>query len=694
VQAKITASFFSLSERSRKGLRLFLFSFLILYLELALIRFTSAEVMFLGYFSNFVLISVFLGIGIGFLLVDKRISLFQYTPTILMICIAFVLFSDIDVVELKRRMGQIFFSGIDSTMKFPLWFSLVLLFLMVTGAFAGLAQEAGRCFKHFPPILAYSIDICGSLAGIAVFTSHSYFQISPFGWFFFVFVLLAAGSLRRDLVSTLIMGCGAIIIIAASDPDHYVVWSPYQRVDVIPFKYDGNKNGYYLTANGLGHQGMQEVGTKEPIYDFPYTGIRKQRGGKGYNDVLIIGAGSGTDVAYALYYGVKAVDAVDIDPAIMEAGVRFHPVKPYADKRVRRYVDDGRAFLEQTDKRYDLIIYALPDSLASLSNFANIRLESFLFTIESFQQAKNRLKEDGALVLYNFYRRAWLFDKLADMLTEVFGHPPIVRIYGDENSGMLAGLAVGPNLAGPTRGGARMYPATDNWPFPYMERPSLPPMYLAVIFFFVACAVAGVFATGHGSFRNMQINGAFTLMGAAFLLLETKSVIQFSLLFGATWLVNSLVFFAVLVSVLFANLVVHKYNFKRPQLLFIILLASILVQYLVPLHSLLNIEIAPVRYLVVSVLLFSPIFFANLVFGFFFKGSSKAAAAFGWNIIGTIVGAALEYTSIAIGYRTLTLVILALYSACFLWVYIHRKAISDQIGHAARAADKVNRLQQ
>ena len=51
---------------------------------------------------------------------------------------------------------------------------------------------------------------------------------------------------------------------------------------------------------------------------------------------------------------------------------------------------------------------------------------------------------------------------------------------------------------------------------------------------------------------------AFTLLGSAFLLLETKGVIQFSLLFGTTWLNNSLVFFAVLVSVLLGIMVAQK----------------------------------------------------------------------------------------------------------------------------------------
>ena len=47
-------------------------------------------------------------------------------------------------------------------------------------------------------------------------------------------------------------------------------------------------------------------------------------------------------------------------------------------------------------------------------------------------------------------------------------------------------------------------------------------------------------------------------LGAAFMLLETKAVVQLALLFGSTWLVNSLVFFTALILILLANLYVLK----------------------------------------------------------------------------------------------------------------------------------------
>ena len=76
-----------------------------------------------------------------------------------------------------------------------------------------------------------------------------------------------------------------------------------------------------------------------------------------------MGAGSGTDVALALSKGAKHIDAVEIDPRIQQIGAEKNLDKPYDDPRVTVHINDGRAFLERTDKPYDLILFALPDSL-------------------------------------------------------------------------------------------------------------------------------------------------------------------------------------------------------------------------------------------------------------------------------------------------------------------------------------------
>lgn len=657
--------------QNANAIRLFLLSFTILYLELSIIRFTSEQVLYLGYFSNFILISVFLGMGTGFLLSEKRFSLFQFVPQTLLLLVAFVLITHIDAAFLRNNSGQLFF-GIAETMpmKMPLWLCLAVLFLLTVLIFAGLGQETAHYFKMFKPLPAYSIDISGSMAGIVVFTMHAFRGASPVEWFATSIVLITVLSYRHSLFNAVTIGAGIFFLIIAAMPNHYTAWSPYQRIEVWPMKHSGEGiRGFHLSANGIGHQSMQPVGTQEPFYDFPYTDIAPLTKEKDFQDALIIGAGAGSDVAYAIHYGVKSIDAVEIDPEIMKAGQQFHPEKPYSDNRVHIVVNDGRAYMERTTKKYDLIIFALPDSLASLSNFANIRLESFLFTMESFDKAKSLLKDDGVIVLYNYYRKKWLVKKIASMLEKAFEHPPIVKTYSNERKGMVAALAIGPNLSGEPLENSGTTASTDNWPFLYMQTPQIPPMYVGVMLFFSICGLLAVFATGHGSLKNMKTNGTFFFLGAAFLLLETKSVIQFSLLFGATWLVNSLVFFAILASVLLANFLVQATNIKKPEFLYLFLILSIILQLIIPLKTLLTIESSPIRYLVASALLFSPIFFANLVFGYLFKESSKSTTAFGWNIIGTMMGGALEYSSIAIGYELLTILILILYLSCIGWTY-------------------------
>jgi spermidine synthase len=62
--------------------------------------------------------------------------------------------------------------------------------------------------------------------------------------------------------------------------------------------------------------------------------LHKAAGGAPFQEVLIIGAGSGNDIDHALRYGVGRIDAVEIDPVIQSIGMRSNPEQPYSDPRV------------------------------------------------------------------------------------------------------------------------------------------------------------------------------------------------------------------------------------------------------------------------------------------------------------------------------------------------------------------------
>ena len=91
-----------------------------------------------------------------------------------------------------------------------------------------------------------------------------------------------------------------------------------------------------------------------------------------------------------------------------------------------------------------------------------------------------------------------------------------------------------------------------------------------------------------GDLRAMWSYRDLFLLGAAFLLLETKSVTGFALLFGTTWIVNSLVFAGILLAVLGA-VELTKRGWAPPLVpAYGVLFASLALNWLVPTSWLLS----------------------------------------------------------------------------------------------------------
>ena len=78
------------------------------------------------------------------------------------------------------------------------------------------------------------------------------------------------------------------------------------------------------------------------------------------------------------------------------------------------HIDDGRAFLERTDRTYDTVIFALPDSLTLVAGSGPLRLESYLFTAQALQAVRGAPRAPAAsFAMYNSYREPWLVDRYA-----------------------------------------------------------------------------------------------------------------------------------------------------------------------------------------------------------------------------------------------------------------------------------------
>ncbi len=639
-------------------LRLVCLSFLLLFVELALIRWTGSNVVYLSYFSNFVLLGSFLGIGIGFLRAHSRIRLFPLAPVALGLLVAFVHHFH---VQVNHSGSQLIYFGALQRTGLPIWATLPIVFICTAGIMALIAEETARVFARFEPLEAYRLDISGSILGIAAFSLLSFLGLAPIAWggvVALVFLLL----LPRRLVAVPAVLALAVLLFALeresqpswTNPVAYS-WSPYYKIHVEQLA----PQEWNVTVNGIPHQVISSAATRrkiEPLYYTPYERIGRKPG-----EVLIIGAGTGTDVAIALEQGATHVDAVEIDPRLYELGKQLQPDRAYQDPRVSVHITDGRAFLEQTKKKFDLILFALPDSLTLVSGQSSLRLESYLFTIESLRTARKHLKSDGAFAMYNYYRTQWLVDRLAGTLFAAFGKRPCI----DDAGGAFAALSDGAVKCKTTwNPGQRTVPApaTDDHPFVYLRTASIPGFYLYTLALILAAALIGVRVAG-GPLRQMRPYLDLFFMGSAFLLLETKNVVQFALLFGTTWFVNALVFGGILLVVLLSIEVARRVT-VRPAVLYAALLASLVVAWAIPQHDLLKLS-WELRLPAAIALAFAPIFCANLLFAERFKDAGSSTVAFAANLLGAMIGGLLEYASLIVGYRALLIVTAVLYLCAF-----------------------------
>ena len=659
----MTGTFSARTQRATVS-RLVLGSALMLFMELALIRWLGSNVVHLSYFSNFVLLGSFLGIGAGFLIAGKSWSIIPTTPVLLALLV-FVVWRFPVTID-RGGSGIIYFTSLGTSGP-PAWLALPVIFLLVAAILAGPGEVVGRCFAELENLNAYRWDLIGSLTGIVAFTALSFSRAPSVAWGLVVSVSLVILAWGWHRVVAGIAGLVIVGTLLAETLTPGVSWSPYYKVEGrnVGRSADG-KPLYLITVNGIPHQVMGSAEFKltegEDLYKMPYERMTAEVP----EHVLIIGAGSGSDVAIALAQGATSVDAVDIDPRIMEIGAELNPDQPYADPRVRVIVDDGRAFLESTDKQYDLILFALPDSLALVSGASQIRLESFLFTEEALASARSRLTDDGVFSMYNYYRETWLIDRLGGIAEEAFGHAPCVDRLGESQAVVTVAKDPAYQQCGPGNyvlPSERIAPPTDNAPFLYYRGEGIPAVYLWTLAGIVLLSGIVVRALG-GPFRTMRPYADLFLMGVAFMLLQTRYIATFALLFGTTWLVNALVFGGVLLTVLLAVETTRRWSTPPIQWLFGGIAASLALAYVVSPEWLLALP-GPMRLVVAVALAFAPIFLANVAFAKRFAAAENSRSAFGLNLLGALVGGCLEYAALLTGYSNLLVLVLLIYLLAF-----------------------------
>jgi hypothetical protein len=354
--------------------------------------------------------------------------------------------------------------------------------------------------------------------------------------------------------------------------------------------------------------------------------------------------------------------------------------------------------MQKADDRYDLIAFGFLDSHRLFSHMSSVRLDNYVYTLEDFRRVRQRLAPGGVVAVTFTVHEKWIADRIFTVMAEAFGNRPLVY-QGDSDAWGTTFLIGHEALTLPSDAilvddqiaraevigdGSRitwrysdvegfLNPdlfstdaelLTDDWPFLYMAERSIPPNYVFALLLTVLASVALVWRTVPAIDMRTPSNWNFLLLGAAFALLETRGITEIALVFGSTWLTNTIVIGAILVMILLANLVVSRWR-PRLGLVYGSLFVVLALDYLLPLQGLLAFGFW-VQVVAAGIRVAAPLFFSGIIFARWFERTTTPGSALGANLVGAVIGGLLEYTSLVIGLRELYLLAILFYAASFL----------------------------
>lgn len=703
---------------------LILASALGLFLELLMIRWMSSEVRIFAFLKNYMLVSCFLGFGLGCFLCRRRINLIALIAPLLSLvfliqfpwqplrALISALPSYLGVASEVNSMGipSVPFSGVALVALGAAIAITVPLFILNAMVFVPLGQIVGGYLETAPRgIFAYSVNILGGLGGILLFTLLCQNWQPPIVWFVIAGVLL---TLLVGKVAPLrwasVVAFGLCLAIFSLHPRGIgrEYWSPYQYLEISPRFDNGEVIAYQLDTN---HTWFQQVVNLSPTFvaSHPQFFSETRSEWDAYNlpyhfypnppSVLVLGAGMGNDVAAGLRNGAGRIVAVEIDPLIQHLGRQLHFERPYSSPRVTPVVNDARSYIENSRERFDLIVYSLLDSHTNVSNYSSVRIDDYVYTLQALEAARRLLTDDGIVVLKFQVHTPWIAGRLHGLLQTVFGQPPL-NFYADASKYSSGGqfFVVGARkrleqaLASSelaayvkSHNGVEMEPAhltTDDWPYFYQHEPGLP---LIVVIMSVLLVLLTRVLIWQTSAAGQAINWHFFFLGAGFLLLEAQIVSRTAMLFGTTWLVNSIVIAAILVLIVGANFLVDSSPAIPVRLAYVGIGVCMLISYLLPLEKLFF-QTFWVKALVATLVLCSPVAFASLVFIRSFADYKFNGQALGSNLLGALVGGMLESASLWTGIRSLIILAAAFYFLSLIFLREKKSGAAEEF-HSERS---------
>ena len=651
-------------------------TFGILALELALIRWTSGQVRILAYFNNLTLICCFLGMGLGLVVGRRRPELMHLTlPALFAIGLPFAFAPELGLVGLRFPDPSVYLWGAQSSVSgvAEVLQALGLILLLFGGIatvffFAGTA--VGHLFTRAPSIRGYSADLVGSLLGVLLMAVVAALGATPPVW-------LALGALPFAYLSGRLVSWTALVglLVLGQVSVAGASFSPYNRIDI-----EKGQGTLTISVNRDFHQYMHDLSERAGsarntrgvrMYDMPFIlGDARDR-------ALVVGAGTGNDVAAALRNGFKEVVSVDIDGRIIELGKRMHPERPYDDPRVVPVVNDARAFFDQyVGPPFDVVCYGFVDSHAMFSALTSLRLDNYLYTVEGIRAAWKHVAPQGHLtVALSLIGGSWLAERLYWTIAHGTGELPVMVDHGLYGGATFVAarpdakihqerLAPFPLKVVSKQGDTRT--ANDDWPFLYF-RPDVVPWGYLLVLAAILLAAAGAARVAFGAALRTDFHLPLFLMGAAFLLIETRGVTSLSLLFGSTWVVNTVVFGGVLAVALAANLLVGRRQPTSMTVPFILLLGATALVWAVQASALSGLPLVA-RGMVGGVLNALPVGFAGIIVSTTLARARSMPAALGSNLLGSVVGGCLEYSSMYLGLRAVAALAFVLYLGAFLLI--------------------------
>jgi len=262
----------------------------------------------------------------------------------------------------------------------------------------------------------------------------------------------------------------------------------------------------------------------------------------------------------------------------------------------------------------------------------------------------------------------WIDERIGRMLVEVFGPENVFAFRGEGSISFVAGpLPLEDQVPGlviwkedPSMEDLPL--AIDDWPYLYLRSRKIPDAYWQALLLIGAISLALIARSFPQALRP---DWHFWLLGTGFLLLEFKSVTEFALLFGATWLVNAMAISGVLLMILVANLLV----LWRPRFdlrwVYGLLFGTLALSFLFPLDLLVGLP-PSMRAIVSMILLSLPLFFSGLIFGELLRRAGESARPLASNLSGSVAGGVLEYGSLLWGIKSLYLIAAVVYLGALL----------------------------